>query len=106
MLSSVFVVLAVAPSQGIPADDVSCCNCNDFLTLLKKASSFPERAANCGVTDCNEDFDVVSSGLLALTSDGVGFISLEAGVDVWDASNYCSNDGTIGRILLAQFYIL
>ena len=71
MLSSVFVVLAVAPSWSNPAADVSCCNCNDFLTLLKKASSFPERAANCGVIDCNEDFDV-----LTLTSDG--FISLEA----------------------------
>ena len=84
MLSSVFVVLAVAPSWSIPADDISCCNCNDFLTLLKKASSFPER-----VIDCNEVFDVVSSGVLALTSDPDGFISLEA-VNVWVASNYYS----------------
>lgn len=49
--------------------------------------------------DCNEDFDVVSSGLLALTSDADGFISLEA-VDVWDASNYYSNDGTIVRLVV------
>ena len=57
--------------------------------------------------DCNEDFDVVSSGLLlALPSDADdGFISLEDGVNAWDIS--IQNDGMIGRILLARFcYIL
>ena len=63
---SSFVVLMVAPSHVILVDDVSCCNCNDFLTVLKNASNFLECGPSCAVI---EDLGEVSPDLTALTSD-------------------------------------